>query len=436
MKRKKAGGITLAATLIAIGAVLLAKNFVAINMSLFFSLLLPSVIILVGLEIIIVSRIVSSRGDKDTRVTIDGVSVILLIIIIVITSAVSAVNFRFEPFRINITELFNGGNPFYSHSSTYERNYELDVNDRKMLSVENIYGDVEIKNTDGDKIIITAEILIQNNDEDYAEEISNKVIEIDENSRSIEIKSKADVYHKSNSIGDVRTSLTIQVPASIKIEIENKYGDVSVEDIDSDVQIDNSYGKIEVKNIKGEIDIDNGYGGVDVSDIIGEVSIINKHGEIDIKGIDGNLTLKNSYGHVNTVDIKGNLEIENSHNRVYVDSVEGNVDITNKYANIDIKDVNKQINIRNRNANISVRADKEIEGNVDIVNEHGDITIDILESQEGEFSVYTKYGEIFTDLDLSIDEEISQKSLNAKLGNKNVKIQIETKHGNIKIRDK
>ncbi|WP_202708069.1 DUF4097 family beta strand repeat-containing protein [Sporosalibacterium faouarense] len=432
MKRRKIGIITLAITLIALGGFLLANNFLELNSRLISSLLWPSIIIIFGLEIII-SKIIFDRKDQDVKASIDGISVVLLIIVIVITSVVSTVSFSITPFRFNLSNIFNGRNPFYSHSSTYSKDYEIILNNRDKITIDNIYGNVKIEKTKGDKIKVLAEISMDYNDQEYADEISEKLIEISEREDRIDIESMVETYNGNNTIGNIRVSLFIQTPPDVEVEVENGYGDVSIEEINKNVKIENEHGQVELRSINGSVDVTNSYDRVEVEKVTQDVKIINKHGEVNIKKVDGNILVRNSYDAINIEEVKGDLEIENSHDKIYVDNIDGNVEIVSQYGDVEVKDANKEIDIRNRHGKILVRAEDIIEGDIDIVNEFGDIDIDLLEDQEGKISAYTKHGEIYTDFDLEINEDVTENSLDGKLGESEVEIQIETKNGNIEI---
>jgi len=99
MKKKKLGVITLAITLISLGVLLLLNNFADIDIFKVFSIIWPCIIILFGLEMIIVRQLYKSRNE-DVNVSIDTISVILLIIIIVATSVVGNIKVAFSAFFI------------------------------------------------------------------------------------------------------------------------------------------------------------------------------------------------------------------------------------------------------------------------------------------------------------------------------------------------
>jgi len=85
MNRKKIGTITLAITLIALGSLLLARNFIDVDTRLLLSILWPSIIIIFGIELIITKTLFAKEESKD-NVKIDGLSITFLIFIVIISS--------------------------------------------------------------------------------------------------------------------------------------------------------------------------------------------------------------------------------------------------------------------------------------------------------------------------------------------------------------
>ena len=78
-----AGRITLALTLIAIGVVVLIQNVAAINLSYYFRIFWPAVMVAFGLEIIWRQHQADSSSGT-IRVRIDGAAVILLFLIVLV----------------------------------------------------------------------------------------------------------------------------------------------------------------------------------------------------------------------------------------------------------------------------------------------------------------------------------------------------------------
>ncbi len=78
-----AGRITLAMTLIVLGAVVLAQNIMAINIAYYFRVFWPAILVAFGLEMLL-RQAQADRSAGAVRVRIDGASVVILFLIILV----------------------------------------------------------------------------------------------------------------------------------------------------------------------------------------------------------------------------------------------------------------------------------------------------------------------------------------------------------------
>lgn len=471
MKKKKLGVITLAITLISLGVLLLLNNFIDIDIFNIFSIIWPCIIILFGLEIIII-RLIYKKKNEDVNISIDTISIVLLIIIIISSSVTASVNMAFSGLSlfkdgIRISHNFN---VFYKYDSKFTKDYILESSGKDGIDVTNSFGNVEVYSSSSDKVEINAEINFKHNDEKLAEEISNKIINIDDSDRTIRIVSNIDrLQQERDKIGDISVSYYIKVPKSMMVDVENKFGNVTIDGIDKDANILNSHGNVEARSLGGKLSVENSFGNVDTDKINENVIVNNKHGNINIDNIEGDLTLRNAFGNIEAMNINGSVEIENSHDSILVqkvskdvkikgkygnietknvkgkltiensngnitvDKIDDEVNVANRFGNTDISEVSKSLRIVSKNGNINYSTSHPIEKGIDIDNEFGDINIDLPSTQKGSFNIVTEYGNISDRFGFAIKESINEQRINESNGNNEVKIDVRDRNGDIKI---
>jgi len=131
------------------------------------------------------------------------------------------------------------------------------------------------------------------------------------------VRSENRIFH----IGaGARVDLTVTVPRSLALEIEDGSGGIVVEDlaaalriedgsgsiriarIAGDVRIDDASGDVVVEHVEGNLEIDDGSGGVEISDVTGDVSIDDGSGEVRVRQVGGTVTVDDGSGRI---DIRG-----------------------------------------------------------------------------------------------------------------------------------
>lgn len=473
MNKRRIGVITLAITFISIGILLLMRNFIGINLKETFSIAWPSIIILFGLEIIITKIIIFKQHD-EVRTHIDAISVILLSIIIVITSIYSSFSLDNRLGFFSFAKHFNARNfsissPKYTQKSNYSYNFNFEADDKKQLEIINSFGDIEIRAGEGEHIEIIAEVDISHNDEEYAEKLSKNIIQTEDIGGSIKVVTNLDSQYEKEKAGNIRVNYSVYMPEHIKVNVENKFGNITVSDIKNDVEIYNQHGNIKVTDITGKTKANNSFGQINISNISGDVSIECAHGNIEVENVSSSIDIVNSFGWIKVFRIKGEVNIDNQHNNVYVDNTGSNVKIKNKFGDVDAKNINGDLNIENgngniniesikgnvvsydkfgnidvkeankfvkiilKNGNISFKTDKIIEEGIEIENEFGDINIWIPSEQKGRFNILAEFGVIKNKLGLSVNESITEQSINDFIGSDDVVFYIRGRNGNINV---
>ncbi len=474
MQKKKIGVITFAITLISLGVLLLMRNFLNINLKTIISIAWPCIIILFGIEFTI-TKIILSRKPEDIRAYVDPLSTILLSIIIVIASIYSSFSLSNNFGFFSIIKSLDLGDisrvvSNYKDESIYNYSYSVDSKNKDELQLINSFGNVEITEGSGENIEIIAEVRIRYNDKTYADELSKIIVNIDEIGSSIKILSDIDSSkYDKNRAGDIGVSYNIRVPRPIKVNVDNKFGNIAVKSIKKDVEINNQHGNIEIVDIMGTSKLKNSFGNTTVENINEGVEVDSEHGNVIVKNVSDKLIVLNSFGSVKASNIKGDVEIDNQHDGVYVDNLESNVKIKNKFGRVEAKDVRGNLNIENehanidvedvvgdllayskfgnvdvdnankftkiisKNGNISYRSKELIEKGLEIENEFGNIDILVPSNQKGSFNIKAEFGEIKNKLGLNVTEGITEQSINDLIGNSNTKFYIRSRNGNVNL---
>jgi hypothetical protein len=138
--------------------------------------------------------------------------------------------------------------------------------------------------------------------------------------------------------------LTVTVPASIPVEIEDSSGDlrvmgtaaldvddnsgaIEIRDVTGALRVKDGSGELEIQNVRGDVTIDDGSGEIDVRDVTGSVTLRDGSGSITAHGVGGTVqVLRDGSGGIRVVDVGGDLIVERSRKKgVSYSGVKGKV---------------------------------------------------------------------------------------------------------------
>ena len=131
-------------------------------------------------------------------------------------------------------------------------NEEFPVGEATRLVVDNSYGNVNITNHSAATIVIEVVVRVDVRDRDRAQSILDNI--------DINLYQEGDVVYAKTELGDsfsrlfrgttgVEINYTLKMPASVPVNLTNKYGNVFIEELTSTSTIDVKYGKLNANRI-------------------------------------------------------------------------------------------------------------------------------------------------------------------------------------------
>jgi len=463
MKRQwRVGTLSMGVLLIALGIIMLVSQILEVSVIEHIIKWWPIILIMIGLEILVY---VFLSKQNETKVKFDVFSIIVISIMMIASVGVYGVTALVQSGDciVSINSIFDN----YKNDSKFKKNFAVDANSDNLV-IDNSMGNVYVTKGDGEKIEVEANISIWNNDEEYAAKIADSLINII-GEKYIKISSESKEYSHKGNIGSIKIDYSIKVPDTVKVEVENKFGDVALTDIAQSGKVHNQNGKVTVESLGGELIVDSSFGDVEVRDILGDIeldlkngnaglnncnknitvettfgdiemegikgnaTITNKNGETEGNSIDGNVSVISEFGDVILSNVLGSVDVDDSNGKVDISNVKKDVKVSNKFGDIKILNANKGIDLNSSNGEIKLESDKVIEQDVNMENKYGDIILKIPADQNGYFDAHTKLGSIENDFGLEIVEDVSSDSMKGTLIDDKIKFYLNSENGDIKL---
>ena len=330
-------------------------------------------------------------------------------------------------------------------SKNLHKDYDADAS--TLLVIQNKFGDVDINNWDKNKITIDITITVDHRNEEKAKELLDYIdVKFSQDGNTIEAVTEIDdKFGKWNSFtfNDDKKEFSIDykvnIPKDIKLDLENKYGSVFINEIKGHSIISVKYGNLKINKITRE----------NVKPL-SEVSLAYSNGTIEeCKWL--NLTLK--YSKMEIEDAKALIAVT-KYSKLYVDKASSIVceskydeyrlgNLTNfvastAYTGFEINEIYKKLEFDNKYGSLDVdfvSADFE---KISIENEYGNIDIGIDPNASYNIKGYAKYA----DIDYPNQGRVSRIKESTSLqveglvgtdSNTKAVVEIETKYGDVDL---
>ncbi len=309
------------------------------------------------------------------------------------------------------------------------------------FSINNKYGDVNIKNWDRDSVSINVTITLETSSEEKAK-LLFKNIDIKLNKMANKITAITEMSHQFKTGNKFSIDYEIFMPAYMKLEVSNKFGDIYISKLRAKTNINLSYGNLQ--------------GGSFLYSEDKPVSTINlSYAKATITECNRTkLTLKYSKMNIGTsktlvvVSRYSKLHLDNN-DTVITDSKYDAFDIVNtntfivtmgQYSDFKIENVNKNLELNLRYGNCKIEnVSKEFES-IKIDNQYVASRIAIEEGTSYSLNAETKYCGISYPENAQVIEKIvnnSETSLKVIVGQspspKGI-VQIKSQYGNVSLK--
>jgi DUF4097 and DUF4098 domain-containing protein YvlB len=402
------------------------------------------------------------KDDPDRRPIFSGGEVAMLIFVILIGSAITtAANIspdvgRFFDIQSNF-DLWDITGSTYQ----YTEHHELDASPGSTITIFNLYGAVDVKPSDSDKIVLDVEKIVRSANKDDADARSQDfTFSIkNEGGASYRIVSNRDenVFSRPDDrIGNERqrykSNLSIRVPARASLGLTNKYGAVSVSGLEGTQTIVNRYGPTSIHDLTGPVTLTTGYGSVVIESVSGSVKVINRHasstlrniggnvdldtqfGSADVQDVKGNASIQNRYSVVNAQRIAGSLTIQGRNNSVDIDDVGGALDVDTSYKNLSVRNARGTMKLSNRHGGIDVEFEEPPSHDIRLNGDYSDVTLELPAGSAFTLDGQTHYGNIDSEFDsVSVNASGRDRTARGQQGSGRPRIIMETQHGNIRF---
>ncbi len=213
--------------------------------------------------------------------------------------------------------------------------------------------EVRVVRSDSDTVEVQAHLEFWSNREEWMDSVEKGFdVEINEGANRIEIvpASMGELEERgflSRILGRHQVSwnldLEVSVPQGTRLEVDNSYGAVRVEEIGGEVDINNTSGAVSVSDA-GRTRIENRYGDVEAGGIDGSLGVNVTSGELTVRGVTGDAALTCRYGGARVSEVLGALQLDVASGAVDVSKV-ASATVRVAYGNATVHDVDGELSL-------------------------------------------------------------------------------------------
>jgi hypothetical protein len=344
--------------------------------------------------------------------------------------------FKLSPMLLLIFVLLPGRSSAHDdYSKVIKKEYT--VNPDAQVILENKFGNIHCNNWDKNLVTVEIRITVSASGQESAEKLLN-LVSIVSNGTPAQVEIRT-VFGKEGFSGNskVNVDYTVNMPATVNLNLTNKFGDVFLNDLSGKGNINIAYGNIEVnKLLNSDNVIDIKFGKGDIQYITGAMVAL-KYSEMKVEYA-GSLFVDSKFS-----NLEGNKIISLS-----ISFEGGNIDVENtsavtgksKFSDLNFSHLDKKIDLDIQYGNCDVEEISADFSLVSVRNKYGDVTINIPSGTSYTLDADLKFCDLdFPDEQATFTQKIAtntSKSFRATVGKKTnpeAKVIIRSEFGNVSL---
>ncbi len=272
---------------------------------------------------------------------------------------------------------------------------EFEVGKSTLFEISNKFGNITIENTTENKITIDAEIIINSGSQEKADKIMKKI--------NVTISKTGDVVTAKTEMEDINTgnanfeiNYRVFMPSYLNINLENKYGGVTIDELTGKSNLAVKYGSLNVKKLLDGNDkplstIDLGYCNNSQIDEINWGKLIIKYSDLKINAGKA-LVLASKYSKLK-IGKFSSIVGETGYDEIDIDDVNNLVFIA-KYTDIEIDNLTEKLKLDNKYGDLEIRTVPAGFENIEVLSKYANIRIGLAADADYQIEVKTSYAHI------------------------------------------
>jgi len=289
--------------------------------------------------------------------------------------------------------------PVFDDSKVINKSFAVEENVE--VEISNKYGDVVITTGTSDSVVVRIEIKAFSEKLDRVDELMQMVdvnfssgtdyvdvyTEWGKNTSTIK-KGMADIARILGGNSRIEINYFVQIPPSAKLEISNKFGNISVPSLTEDLRVDLSHGNFRAKKLSSLKKLNMSYGKANIKEIkkgnldlkftdlkldkAGKINVSASSGEVEIEEVSQlNLTVKHGSAELEEVDV---LSITSTLSEIDIEKLNVSLSGSMKYGEFTIDEVGTDftsIDVASTLASIDLGFNSQIAFEYDVILNHG-----------------------------------------------------------------
>jgi len=369
--------------------------------------------------------------------------IVLSLVMVLDIRYVSSTNNLFEGFITeSIEELIGMENNFFqntynSDSIKAEKDGSLELGaeffaeneEINSFYLKNDFGSIELKGSEDERIKIDYTLKVHAEDKNAAEEFIKELeVVYDLKEREIKIDLNKSQTDTPELINVVEIDYNITIPNNLETELINKYGELNVSDLKSELKADNRYGSSLVENIEAPVELELDYGRSEIYDLGSTLNLETSYTENTIKNIAGEFDLESAYGFTKIENIDSALTYNSRYGGAEIISA-ADIDIKSRYTGISFKDISGKISADIEYGEIILNRISDL----DLDLQYSDCIIESLRDYElYNYNINVEYGNI--EADFLEDEDYNNNYLNYQGSRAEYEIEINSEYADVDIK--
>ena len=317
------------------------------------------------------------------------------------------------------------------------------VSAKDQLIVVNKYGNINFTNHDKNEVAVYITILAWAKNDKEAQKILDRItIDQQKTGEGIRFETQIEESKGGYSFGSkegFEINYEVKIPKSLNIDVENKFGSVTLADLNGKLNLDLKHGNFNGHNLTGmRHALSVSFGNLSINEVA-TADIEIAHGSLNINKSSSDLKVDSKHSNIRIEEANG-LQLEAKHGNVRIGTV-SKITGENAFGQIEIRKVVKSALLQLKHGNCNLEQIAKGFETIEVENSFGAIELRFDVDAKFQFEAQTTHGSIRNSMpNTSIqrkEDDNNEQVLEGKTnGGGNGKVRVTNEHGSIRLEER
>ena len=232
---------------------------------------------------------------------------------------------------------------------------------------------------------------------------------------------------------DTGIDATIHVPRTMAVDLQCRYGDVQVSDMNANVAVDHRQGDVKLEHIDGRVQVRSQGRTIILRDISRSLRIDGRDANVNVDGVKGDASIQHSGGEVVVARVDGKLVLNTSKSNLTLNENRGRIELDNREGDVMCNGFYEGLQAYVKGGTLNAQPQTPVAQSYYCSVDNGDLILRVPDSSSMLVDITAEQGRIQSDFNLPVSTQNTLSTARGAVNGGEHNVQLNVRKGSVSL---